>query len=43
MSTATQTNGASPPMGVIAPPHNLDAEQSVLGATCCLTARYMRW
>src|SRR4029077_8032723 len=33
MSTATpQANGASPPAGAIAPPHNLDAEQSVLGA-----------
>ena len=33
MSAVSTTNGApSPPPGVIAPPHNLDAEQSVLGA-----------
>src|ERR1700730_11230763 len=30
VSTANGTSGA--PAGVIAPPHNLDAEQSVLGA-----------
>src|SRR6516164_3624943 len=33
MSAVSTANGApSPPPGVIAPPHNLDAEQSVLGA-----------
>ncbi len=32
MSTAPTTNGSKMPAGVIAPPHNLDAEQSVLGA-----------
>jgi replicative DNA helicase len=32
MSTVPATNGASGPTGAIAPPHNLEAEQSVLGA-----------
>ena len=33
MSAVSTANGApSPQPGVIAPPHNLDAEQSVLGA-----------
>ena len=32
MSAVSQANGSSVPTGVIAPPHNLDAEQSVLGA-----------
>src|ERR1700761_2913559 len=33
MSAVSTANGNSqPPAGVIAPPHNLDAEQSVLGA-----------
>jgi len=33
MAARTLPNGnGSPPAGVIAPPHNLDAEQSVLGA-----------
>ncbi|HEU0250391.1 MAG TPA: DnaB-like helicase N-terminal domain-containing protein, partial [Solirubrobacteraceae bacterium] len=32
MSTAAATNGAGTPAGAIAPPHNLEAEQSVLGA-----------
>src|SRR3954471_7669568 len=33
MSAVSQTNGAArAPAGAIAPPHNLDAEQSVLGA-----------
>src|SRR5256884_6785952 len=33
MSALSTANGASgPPAGVITPPHNLDAEQSVLGA-----------
>ncbi|HWW91148.1 MAG TPA: DnaB-like helicase N-terminal domain-containing protein, partial [Solirubrobacteraceae bacterium] len=33
MSSATTTNGsAGASAGAIAPPHNLDAEQSVLGA-----------
>jgi replicative DNA helicase len=32
MSAVSTTNGSSVPTGVIAPPHNLDAEQSVLGA-----------
>src|ERR1700733_7666463 len=33
MSAVSTANGASgPPAGVIVPPHNLDAEQSVLGA-----------
>ncbi len=32
MNAVSQANGSSMPTGVIAPPHNLDAEQSVLGA-----------
>src|SRR5260370_32646891 len=32
MNAVPTANGSSAPMGVIAPPHNLDAEQSVLGA-----------
>src|SRR5438132_12351012 len=33
MSALSTANGASgPPAGVITPPHNLEAEQSVLGA-----------
>src|SRR6478609_9157978 len=32
MSAVSTANGSKVPTGVIAPPHNLDAEQSVLGA-----------
>src|SRR6185437_10318434 len=32
MSAVSTASGSSMPTGVIAPPHNLDAEQSVLGA-----------
>jgi replicative DNA helicase len=32
MSAVSTSNGSSVPTGVIAPPHNLDAEQSVLGS-----------
>src|SRR5258707_15012005 len=32
MNAVPTANGSSAPMGVIAPPHNLDTEQSVLGA-----------
>src|SRR6202043_2853578 len=32
MNATSTANGSGMPAGVIAPPHNLDAEQSVLGA-----------
>ena len=32
MSPTSISNGSSTPIGVIAPPHNLEAEQSVLGS-----------
>src|SRR5437763_14795117 len=31
-ATSTANGGVGGPVGVVAPPHNLDAEQSVLGA-----------